>query len=99
MAPTLAQKMAEERRGFLLTTLAEAPSYRSNERLLQDVLEDVGLHCSRDQVRGDLSWLRDQGLLLVNEIAGVMVAEITQGGLDVGKGRIRVPGVARPGPG
>lgn len=96
MAQTLAQKLSEERRGCILQTLAETPAYRANERLLHDVVEDAGLPCSRDQVRTDLSWLRDQGLILVQELAGVMVAEITQGGMDVGRGRVRVPGVARP---
>lgn len=96
MAETLAQKLTEERRGAVLQTLASAPGYRANERLLHDVLEDAGLPCSRDQVRTDLSWLADQGLVLLREIAGVMVAEVTQGGLDLAKGRVRAPGVARP---
>ncbi len=95
---SLAQKLTEERRGWLLRTLAEAPAYRANERLLHDVVIDAGLPCSRDMIRTDLTWLGHQGLVQVDEIAGVMIVAITQGGLDVGQGAIRIPGVSRPDP-
>lgn len=95
---TLAQRITEERRGFILQTLATAPAYRSNERMLHDVLSEAGLPCSRDMVRADLTWLGDLGVLQVEEIAGTMVVRITQGGLDVGEGRVSVPGISRPEP-
>lgn len=93
---TLAQRLQEERRGAILLALEEAPGYRANERLLHDFVEELGLRCSRDQIRTDMSWLKDQGLIRIQEVARVMIAEITQGGMDARK--VAVPGVARPDP-
>lgn len=95
---TLAQRMSAERRAHILRTLAAAPSYRGGERILHEVLEDAGLGCSRDQVRNELAWLHDMALATVREVAGVMIAEITQRGADVASGSATVPGVARPQP-
>lgn len=95
---TFAQKLSEERRSALLSTLATMPGYRANERLLHDVVSDAGLPCSRDQVRSDMAWLRDQGLITLQDLAGVYVAQITQPGMDVASDRVKVPGVAPTGP-
>lgn len=98
MSGPFAQRLAENRRICILRTLAEAPSYTANDSLLHTMVEEFGLACSRDQVRTDLAWLRDQGLVSIEEVAGVYVVEITQAGVDVAAGRTTVPGVKRPSP-
>lgn len=95
---SFADHVAENRRICLLRILAEAPSYRANESLLHTLVEEFGLTCTRDQVRTDLAWLRDQGLLTLDQPAGIYVAQVTQSGLDVAAGRTTVPGVKRPSP-
>src|SRR5690606_25983718 len=95
---SFAEHVAANRRICLLRILSEAPSYRANESLLHTMVEEFGLTCTRDQIRTDLAWLRDQGLLAISDPAGVYVATITQSGLDVAAGRSTVPGVKRPSP-
>lgn len=95
---TFAERLMENRRTCILRTLAEAPGYRANDSLLHAMVEEFGIACTRDQVRGDLAWLRDQGFVALDEVAGVYVARITQAGLDVSAGRTTVPGVKRPSP-
>lgn len=95
---SFAQRLAAHRRISILRTLAAAPGYGGNDSLLQMMVEDFGLTASRDQVRSDLAWLRDQGLVTLREIAGVYIAQSTTQGLDVAAGRITVPGVQRPSP-
>jgi hypothetical protein len=93
---SFAERLSEHRRISLLRTLASGPGYRANESLLQEMLESFGLACTRDQVRTELSWLRDQGFVVLDEIAGIYIARITAAGDDVAAGRTTVPGVRRP---
>jgi Fe2+ or Zn2+ uptake regulation protein len=94
----LAERLSAERRLAILQALASAPAYRANERLLHNLLDDAGLPCSRDQVRNDLAWLHDMAMVSTREVAGVMIAEITQLGTDVSTGSASARGVARPQP-
>lgn len=88
--------MAAHRRLSLIRALSEAPSYKANESLLHQVLDGFGLSCSRDQVRSELAWLRDQGLITLIEVSGLQIAAVTQRGQDVATARTTIPGVARP---
>lgn len=99
MSSLLAQKMQEDRRLVLLRVLAEAPGYAANDSLLHGALEQFGHVVSRDVVRSELSWLCEQGLLVIDEVATVFVVQITMRGIDVATGRAVVPGVKKPGPG
>jgi hypothetical protein len=58
-----------------------------------------GHKCSRDIVRTELTWLKEQGLITI-EIVGesTYVATITERGVDVASGAATIPGVKRPGP-
>jgi hypothetical protein len=55
-----------------------------------------GVAASADQVRGDLAWLEEQGLVAVRSVENLTLAKATVRGLDVATGRATVPGVARP---
>lgn len=83
----------------ILRLLAETPGYSANESLITDVLrDDLGFGCSRDQVRTELGWLAEQGLLHAPETAGLKIAVVTDRGVDVAAGRAVVDGVKRPSP-
>ena len=92
------ETVAKSRRLALLRILAEAPGYSANESVLQTALDSLGFRESRDQVRGDISWLAEPGLLTIEDV-GVMVATLSRRGEDVAAGRANHPGVARPSPG
>jgi hypothetical protein len=92
--------VAEKRRLTILRYLKEENGYSANDSVMHSVVDHFGFSCSRDMVRGDYAWLRDMGLVTVEELsASVHTATITQRGIDVAAGNVRVAGVARPGPG
>jgi hypothetical protein len=95
---TLAETIAENRRLCILRTLETAPSFTANDSLLHTIVGEFGLPCSRDQVRSDIVWLRDQGLVTVDEVSAVYIVRATQRGCDVALGNTTVPGVKRRGP-
>ena len=91
----------EDRRLVILRLLAEAQGRASNCRLLQKGLAPIGHKVSLDQVKTDVSWLEEQGLVTVEEFSpdksrDYMVATLTQRGADVANGNTTVPGVSEP---
>jgi len=88
----------ETRRLEILRVLSVDPGYRTSDALLQRALEVYGLSASRDQIRTDLAWLAEQGLVSVEALGGLHLAKLAGRGEDVAKGLARVPGVARPRP-
>lgn len=81
----------------ILLLLTAAPQYRANDSIIRDSLEPFGFAPSRDQVRGELAWLAEQGLIEVAEAGKLLVAKATQRGVDVAGGFARHPDVQRPG--
>jgi hypothetical protein len=81
----------------ILIELSRSSGYRSNESVLQGVVEKYGLTCSRDCMRTQITWCAEQGLVTVEDL-GIMVPTLTQRGLDVSKGAAFCPGVQRPSP-
>jgi hypothetical protein len=91
-----AERRTEDRRLVILRLLENTPGYEAGESMLHIALMDFGHEVSRDQVRSDLAWLEEQGLVRSNQIASVMIARATQRGIDVAQGRATAPGVKRP---
>jgi hypothetical protein len=91
--------LAEDRRLTILRTLEQDPDYSVNDFVLKRALEQLGHGVSRDVLRGDLAWLKDQQLVRLREVddGGIWIVTATEDGADVAKGR-RHPGVARPSP-
>lgn len=89
----------EDRRLVLLRLLAGQNAYRSNSSVLHASLLHLAVKASRDDMKTDLAWLSEQGLVRLSEaVPGVLVAELTSRGLDVANGHAVVPGVRRPSP-
>lgn len=98
MSKTFAEALREDRRLVLLRILHEQPSYTMNSSNLHKGLEYYHVPASRDDVITDIHWLGDQGLMKVDELVdGVYGCTLTSRGDDVARGRVTVPGVARPG--
>jgi hypothetical protein len=97
---SFADKWLEDMRLVMLRILAQTDGYSCNDSILQDVLAEFAHKCSRDKVRGQLSWLKEQGYVAVDILeTGTYIATITQRGLDVASGCVTVPGIKRPAPG
>lgn len=82
----------------VLRLLLASPGWRSNESLIHGQLPGRGFACSRDQVRTELTWLGQQGLVGVDDCDGLLTAEMTEQGIDVAEGRATHPDVQRPSP-
>lgn len=82
----------------LLRLLAEQPAYKANSSLLTDAADAVGFATTRDKVRTELAWLAEQNLVRVAELERLVVATLTERGLDVAQGRASAPGVKTPAP-
>ncbi|CDL79738.1 conserved hypothetical protein [Xenorhabdus cabanillasii JM26] len=89
--------LTADQRLVLLRSLTECGG-DANESVLQTCLDAYGHRISRDVVRSHLSWLAEQGLVSLNDVAGCLVATLTGRGADVADGRSQVPGVKRPRP-
>ncbi len=94
--------LQEDRRGLILSMLSEAGGHRLAEGSIKSILDTFGHRISTDQVRGDLAWLDDQGLVRVDKLstgAGVAVwaVQLLEAGQDVAGG-VAHPGVRRQAP-
>jgi hypothetical protein len=90
----------EDRRLSVLLVLSESTGYQANAFLLQTAIGSIyGHNVSADQVRTDLAWLAEQGLLQAATTGDVTMATLLTRGVDVAAGRAVVPGVKRPLPG
>ncbi len=91
-----AQHLRQDQRLVLLRILTEMPSYRANSSVLSNLLHQLGHTMTRDQVKTELRWLAEQGLLTLEEAGSVIVATLEERGQDVAEGRARVDGIQRP---
>lgn len=82
----------------VLRVLASAPAWRANSSILCSAVDSLGLTATRDQIRGELAWLAEQRLVTTVDHSGLVVATLTERGVDVAEGRAVVPGVQRPTP-
>lgn len=93
-----ANHLTEDRRLVILRVLFQSAGYTANEYLLHSMVERLGHVVSADRIRTDLTWLKEQDLLTVDEVAGVFIAKLLGRGEDVARGRTVVPGIKRPRP-
>lgn len=90
-------KLKEEMRLVMLRLLNELPSYRGNSSTLHGGLNHYGLSFSRDQVKTELYWLKDQGCVEIElENPNVIVVKLKERGQDVVENRTKVHGIKRP---
>jgi Fe2+ or Zn2+ uptake regulation protein len=84
----------------ILRALTETATHTVNDSILAMLMEQLGLPVTRDQLRGQLGWLEEQGLIrLARPTDSLVVATLRERGADVAVGRAHVDGVQRPSPG
>lgn len=84
-----------DRRLVILRSLADVGG-EANESILNDCLDAYGHRVSRDQVRAQLAWLQEQGVVTIETVGSYMVASLTGRGQDAAEGRCVVPGIKKP---
>lgn len=90
------QTVIEHMRITILRHLNDMPGGKLNESVLGDLMDDYGFNPSRDRIRTELGWLKEQGLVNLEGLGFCWVAVITARGEDVAKCRVTVPGVKPP---
>ncbi|TDK65991.1 VpaChn25_0724 family phage protein [Sapientia aquatica] len=95
--PNFADYLRRDIRLLILRVLAELPAMKANSSVLRMALERFGHAITRDQVKTELRWLEEQGLVTIEDLDAVLVATLTERGTDAARGRSQVPGVAKPG--
>jgi Fe2+ or Zn2+ uptake regulation protein len=93
---SFADTLSQHRRLAILKLLDESAGYTLNESLLCEAANALGIVTSRDQIRSELAWLEEQGLVARQEIAGLTIARLSARGQDAAHGRAIVPGIRRP---
>lgn len=66
-----------------------------NEDTLSVLLNEMGHRVARRDIRAELAWLADKGLIRAEELGPYLVARILADGRDVADGRLRMDGVSR----
>jgi len=92
-------RVARQRRLTILRFLSDIAGYTSNGDLLYDVCNRLGVTSTRDQIAGEIAWLREQGMVTAEDHEGFIVVTATARGLDIAAGRALHDGVDRPRPG
>lgn len=82
----------------ILKLLASAPGYSANDSVMTDALRGVGFGATRDQVRTEIQWLAEQGLVKCEVMERLLVATVTGRGREVATGHALHEGVQRPSP-
>ena len=93
---SFADHMAAQRRLVMLRVLLSSTAYTTNSHALNSMTARLGYPVSMDRTRSDVAWLAEQGLVGVDDVAGLHIVRLTERGQDVGNGLACVPGVARP---
>lgn len=91
-----AELASEHRRLAILRLLNDGAGYSLNESILTEAVNRLGVISTRDQVKTDLAWLKEQGLVTTESLHGLTVATLAARGQEVAEGRTSVPGVKRP---
>lgn len=90
--------LTEDARLVVVRELARQTDGRLNETLLTKVLDTFGHRRSRAWLRTQLRAMADVGAISITEAGSVMIATITQAGLDHVERRAVIEGIARPSP-
>ncbi|WP_126977443.1 VpaChn25_0724 family phage protein [Frigidibacter oleivorans] len=90
--------LRRHRRLALLRHLEACPDYTSNAAILQSVLNGLGITSTRDQVVTELTWLREQGFIAVEDLGTVVIAAASTRGVEIARGLTSHPEIERPSP-
>lgn len=96
MSASYEDRVAEDGRLIILRELSKQVDGRSNEVVLQRVLDAFGVRRSRDWVRTQLRRLEELEAVRVTELGSVFIAALRKAGRDHVDRRGVIEGVSRP---
>lgn len=96
MIPDLGKHWRQHLRLSLLIVLARSPGYATNDSVLCDAIPLAGFRATRDQVRGEIAWLQEQGLVEVEALDDLLVVTAKRRGVEIATGLATHPEIKRP---
>jgi hypothetical protein len=93
------ETLRREARLAILRFAEGAPKYTTNALMLVQMLHEVGIGYTRDQVVTELTWLAEQGLVTLEDHGPFLVATAQVRGVEIAQGIARHPEIARTRPG
>ena len=91
--------LSKHRRLTILKFLKDSPEYTSNASILVEVCNGFGVTSTRDQVAGDVAWMKENGMVTYEDRSDFIVVTATARGVEIAEGKARHDGVQRPRPG
>lgn len=91
------QRKSEHRALALLRFLDRQPGNVSNELIVTDLFEKIGLACPQQQVRDALEQIEKLGLIQTSRVGDLIVMILLAKGEEVANGLVIVDGILRPG--
>ena len=90
--------LRKHRRLAILRFLKDCDGYAANGSIIRDVLNGVGVTSTTDQVTSELAWLKEQGLITLDDLGALLLATATTRGVEIAQGIASHPDVQRPSP-
>ena len=90
------ETLSKHRRLAILRFLSDCPEYTTNASILTDVVNAMGIASSRDQISGELDWLKEQGFVDYHHHGAIIIATASARGIEIATGRAFHHGVQRP---
>lgn len=90
--------LQKHRRLAILRFLKDCDGYTANGSIIRDVVNGVGVASTADQITTELSWLKEQGLIALEDLGSLLLATATARGVEIAQGIASHPGIQRPSP-
>jgi len=90
------EEAAKEQRLLILRALFDAPAREMNDAMVQAALNFRAHRLGIDRVRILLSWLRDAGCVVIEDLDRYWVVTLTPLGAEVVRVETVLPGIAHP---
>ncbi len=94
---TFIEQLRAERRRYILDILDRSQPSKLNHRSVAVILEQYGLRPADEELRRDLQWLYQTGLVELEHLDNLVLTALTERGRDVSAGRLRIDGISRDG--
>jgi Fe2+ or Zn2+ uptake regulation protein len=91
-----AEEVTKHVRLTILRVLVDSHDWRANESILATMVDEMGISVDRPKVVEEIRWLETAGLVEVTDISGFLIAQCTEEGMQVARGRKTYEGVRRP---
>jgi hypothetical protein len=90
--------LRKHRRLAILRFLNDCSGYSANSSVIKDVLNGMSIGSTIDQVTTELTWLRDQSMVRLEDLGFALLAIVTTSGVEIATGIASHPDVQRPSP-